>query len=85
MTDDVLDHARRTLIERGLDPTTISQALREVRLHWGGTTCYILAIDRDERDRAACEALAQGASLAEAARAAGCSVSTIRRRRSNWL
>lgn len=85
MTSDVLDHAQRELTERGLDPATVSHALREVRRHWGGAECYILAIDRGERDRKAREALAQGASIVEAARAAGCSVSTVRRRRSNWL
>ena len=85
MHSDILDHARDELLTRGADPETVTAALAVVRQHWGGAECYILAIDRAARDEAARKALQAGASIEEAAKAAGCSPSTVRRRASRWL
>jgi hypothetical protein len=82
--EDILDDARTELTARGLPADAVCEALRAVRARWGGADCYILSIDRAARDQAAREALARGASIQEAAKQAGCSVSTVRRRASTW-
>jgi hypothetical protein len=82
---DILTDTRETLLRLGADEARVLAAVAEIRHRWGSQSVYVQAIDRQERDRTAREALARGASLDEAARAAGCSTATIRRRVSKWL
>ncbi len=82
--EDPLSMTKTLLLRHGVAPETARLVVSEVRRVFGGSQVYILAIDRSDRDEAAREALARGATLQEAARAAGCSPSTIRRRRSDW-
>jgi hypothetical protein len=84
MPEDPLDLTKTLLLQHGVEPETARLVVSEVRRVFGGSTAYILSIDRSDRDAAARAALARGASIQEAARAAGCSPSTIRRRRSGW-
>jgi hypothetical protein len=81
---DILHDTATELLARGLDRETVQRALSEIRRRYGGSETYVMGIDRAARDQAARAALARGASIQEAARAAGCSPSTIRRRRSDW-
>lgn len=81
---DALSDAAEALIQAGLEAAIVRRVLREVRVRWTGQV-YIQAIDRTARDQAAAEVLRQGGKDHEAAQVAGCSVSTIRRRRSEWL
>ncbi|NCA72308.1 MAG: hypothetical protein EOM91_19995 [Sphingobacteriia bacterium] len=82
---DILSDVRETMLRLGADEAPVVQAVRELRLRWGSQEIYVQSIDREQRDRTAREALARGASLDEAARLAGCSTTTIRRRSSKWL
>lgn len=82
---DILTDAADELLARGLAREPVMSALREIRRRYGGAETYVCGIDRASRDEAAREALARGASLDEAARLAGCSTTTIRRRSSKWL
>lgn len=81
---DILADAQRELIQAGADPDAVQRALQAVRGRWGGSQVYIHAVDRESRDEAARAALQRGATIQEAAKVAGCSPSTIRRRRSDW-
>jgi GrpB-like predicted nucleotidyltransferase (UPF0157 family) len=85
MAVDALADMADALIAAGLEVVVVRRVAREVRTRWGGADCYIHSIDRAARDETAREALARGASIQEAARAAECSPSTIRRRRSEWF
>lgn len=84
LSDPIADMTE-TLLRHGIDPGLLRRVAREVRARWGGAEIYVRAIDPDERDRVAREALEHGASIEQAAHAAECSPSTIRRRRSRWL
>ena len=84
MPEDPLDLTRALLLQHGVEPETARIVVSEVRRVFGGSQVYILGIDRASRDEAARAALERGASIQEAARVAGCSTSTIRRRRSDW-
>jgi GrpB-like predicted nucleotidyltransferase (UPF0157 family) len=85
MAVDALADMTDALIAAGLEVVVVRRVAREVRTRWGGSAVYIHAVDRAARDETAREALARGASIQEAARAAECSPSTIRRRRSEWF
>lgn len=85
MPEDILNDTASELLARGLPADAVQRALSEIRRRYGGSEVYVLAIDRQSRDEAAKAALQRGASIQEAARVAGCSVSTVRRRASRWL
>ena len=85
MAVDPIEDFARELKTSGVDVAIVRRVSAVVRARWGGAEVYIAAIDRAHRDEIAREALANGASVTEAARAAECSPSTVRRRRSEWF
>lgn len=85
MAVDAISEMAEALIQSGVEVSVVRRVSREIRIRWGGSQVYIHAVDRAARDETAREALARGASIQEAARAAECSPSTIRRRRSEWF
>jgi hypothetical protein len=84
MPEDPLDLTKTLLLQHGVEPETARIVVSEVRRVFGGSAAYIMSIDRASRDEAARAALERGASIREAAKAAGCSPSTVRRRASSW-
>lgn len=84
MTNDPLTDALESLVGLGLDETLCRRALAETRRRWGGSQCYIPACDRPARDSAIAAALADGLPAREVAARAQVSVSTVKRRRSQW-
>lgn len=85
MAVDPIEDFARELKTSGVDVAIVRRVSAVVRARWGGAEVYIAAIDRATRDETAREALQAGASVAEAAKVAGCSPSTVRRRASRWL
>ncbi len=81
---DPLADALAALVQLGLDETLCRRALAETRRRWGGSQCYIPACDRPARDSAIAAALADGLPAREVAARAQVSVSTVKRRRSQW-
>lgn len=69
----------------GVSADLLRAAMREVRQKWGTGEYYLAAIDRDDRDQIAREALQSGTSIQHAAEKAGCSPRTVRRRKSRWF
>ncbi|NCA72718.1 MAG: hypothetical protein EOM91_22205, partial [Sphingobacteriia bacterium] len=82
---DPIEDMALELLTHGADAVLVRRVAGVVRARWGGAEIYIAAIDRASRDEAARAALDRGASILEAAKEAGCSPSTVRRRRSRWL
>ena len=72
------------LVKLGLDETLCRRALAETRRRWGGGQVYIPAHDRPARDAVIAAALADGLPARDAAARAQVSVSTVKRRRSEW-
>jgi len=85
VASDVLDDCRDLLTGANVPEGTVSRIVGELRHRWGGSQCYIRATDRAERDATIRRALESGADAHQAARAAGVSPSTVRRRRAQWL
>mgnify|MGYP003587367533 CR=1 FL=1 len=84
LVHDPLADALALLLEQGLDEALCRRALAETRRRWGGSQCYIPACDRPARDSAIAAALADGLPAREVAARAQVSVSTVKRRRSQW-
>lgn len=82
---DPLADCLATLLRHGLDRELCRRLIAEVRQRWGGGQVYIRAIDREGRDAAIREKLAEGLGPNEVARTVKTSVATVRRRRSEWL
>ena len=82
---DPIDYARELLTGERVDPAIITRICRAARLRFGGTETYIRQRSPLETDRAIRAALEAGLPTDRAARLAGVSSSTIRRRRARWL
>ena len=85
MASDVLDDARALLTSANVSEATITRIVGELRHRWGGQQVYIRGIDRAAQNATIRRALAAGADAHQAAKAAGVSASTVRRRRAQWL
>ena len=81
---DPLADALALLLELGLDETLCRRALAETRRRWGGGQVYIPAHDRPARAAVIDRALDAGLPVREVAARAQTSVSTVKRRRSEW-
>ena len=81
---DPLSDALDCLVKLGLDETLCRRALAETRRRWGGGQVYIPAHDRPARDAVIDRALDAGLPVREVAARAQTSVSTVKRRRSEW-
>ncbi|MBP8284500.1 MAG: hypothetical protein KAX46_11430 [Chromatiaceae bacterium] len=81
---DPLADALDCLVKLGLDETLCRRALAETRRRWGGGQVYIPAHDRPARDAVIDRALDAGLPVREVAARAQTSVSTVKRRRSEW-
>ncbi len=81
---DPLADALDCLVKLGLDETLCRRALAETRRRWGGGQVYIPAYDRPARDAVIDRALDAGLPVREVAARAQTSVSTVKRRRSEW-
>lgn len=85
MEPDPLDHVRDLLMTFRVEPSAIRTAIAETRKRYGGEQVYLRRIDREARDQVIQTALQSGTSPEGAAKVAGCSPATVRRRRSSWL
>ena len=85
MEQDPIEHMHRLLIRLGADPQAVRTASNETRKAFGGEQVYLRRIDRDARDQDIKQALQAGHKPEVAAKLAGCSPATVRRRRSRWL
>lgn len=83
-SNDPLADALAALVQLGLDETLCRRALAETRRRWGGGQVYIPAHDRPARDAVIDRALDAGLPVREVAARAQTSVSTVKRRRSEW-
>lgn len=81
---DPLSDCQALLIQHGLNPDLCARIITQVRQRWGGSQVYIPAHDRPARDRAIATAIADGLPVREVAARAQVSVSTVKRRRSEW-
>lgn len=81
---DILSDLRERLLAAGLDSAIVQRVILEARQFWGGETIYIPAVDRENRDAVIRAALEKGLSVDEAAKRAGVSARTVRRRQSSW-
>ena len=84
LSQDPLADALAALVQLGLDETLCRRALAETRRRWGGGQVYIPAHDRPARDAVIDRALDAGLPVREVAARAQTSVSTVKRRRSEW-
>ena len=80
-----IDYARELLAAEHVDAAIISRVCRAARLRFGGCESYVRKRSPAETDRAIRAALERGLPTERAARLAGVSSSTIRRRRARWL
>ena len=83
-SNDPLADALAALVQLGLDETLCRRALAETRRRWGGGQVYIPAHDRPARDAVIDRALDAGLPVREVAARARVSVSTVKRRISQW-
>jgi DNA invertase Pin-like site-specific DNA recombinase len=81
---DILSDLRERLLAAGLDRHIVQRVVLEARQFWGGQQVYVQAVDRENRDAVIRAALEKGLSTEEAARRAGVSARTVRRRQSSW-
>lgn len=81
---DILSDLRERLQAAGLDPSIVQRVILEARQVWGGEQVYVQAVDRESRDVVIRAALEKGLSVDEAAKRAGVSARTVRRRASSW-
>lgn len=84
MEPDILSDLRERLQAASLDPAVVQRVILEARQVWGGEQVYVQAVDRESRDAVIRAALEKGLSPEEAAKRAGVSTRTVRRRQSSW-
>ncbi|MBB1074478.1 hypothetical protein HUU62_08650 [Rhodoferax sp. 4810] len=82
---DVLIDVKQELLREGLDLAAVTRALSRIRHRWGGQRVYVLQIDRAARNEKIKQELKNGVPERIIAKRIGISVSTVRRKKSEWF
>lgn len=85
LNSDVLIELKEELLREGIDLAAVTRALSRIRHRWGGQRVYILQIDRAARNEKIKQELKNGVPERIIAKRIGISVSTVRRKKSEWF
>jgi len=85
LMSDPVSFVAAALIRNGIDTEIVRRVTGDARRVFGGSQVYIKVMDRPARDAEIKRLLGLGVSPEGVARHVKTSVSTVRRRRSDWL
>jgi DNA-binding NarL/FixJ family response regulator len=82
---DLLTDAETLLIQQGVAMGIVERVIAELRHRYGGDRPYIHRLERQRRNEAIAADLSTGLAVEAVAKRRGCSESTVKRVRNEWM